>query len=104
MWLNSGVDTTGITGASKTFVTWGRSRHQFLQGIKTTPAVGDAVVWGVLTRCGARTSGSSSAVSGKKIDVVSGNSGDCGSASSVWRSGLFRLRPRPHRATRSSAT
>jgi hypothetical protein len=89
VWLNSGVDTSGITGASKTFVTWGRQRHQFLQGIKTMPAVGDAVVWGVLNPLWGAHVGIVVAVSGTKIDVVSGNSGNLPVASAVWRSGLF---------------
>ncbi|HEY8080551.1 MAG TPA: CHAP domain-containing protein, partial [Acidimicrobiales bacterium] len=89
VWLNAGVDTSGITGASKTFVTWGRTRHQFLQGIKKMPAVGDAVVWGVLNPLWGAHVGIVVAVSGGKIDVVSGNSGNLPVASSVWRSGLF---------------
>ena len=89
VWLSSGIDTTGITGASKTFVTWGRAHHQFLQGIKTMPQVGDAVVWGVLNPLWGAHVGIVVAVTGNKIDVVSGNSGDLPVASSVWRSGLF---------------
>jgi hypothetical protein len=89
VWENSGVDTSGITGASKTFVLWGRTRHQFLQGIKQVPAVGDAVVWGVLNPLWGAHVGIVVAVSGSKIDVVSGNSGNLSTASAVWRSGLF---------------
>ena len=83
------MDTTGITGASKTFVTWGRAHHTFLQGTKVMPAVGDAVVWGVLNPLWGAHVGIVVAVSGKKIDVVSGNSGPYAVASAVWRSGLF---------------
>jgi len=89
VWESAGVDTTGITGASKTFVTWGRARRQFLQGLHATPAVGDAVVWGVLTPLWGAHVGIVVGVKGKQIDVVSGNSGPYAVASAVWDSGYF---------------
>ena len=89
VWQSAGIDTTGITGASKTFVTWGRERHQFLPGIKATPAVGDAVVWGVLNPLWGAHVGIVVGVKGKEIDVVSGNSGPYAVASAVWDSGFF---------------
>jgi hypothetical protein len=89
VWKNAGIDTTGITGASKTFVTWGRARKQFLQGIHSTPAVGDAVVWGVLNPLWGAHVGIVVGVRGTMIDVVSGNSGPLSIASAVWESGFF---------------
>lgn len=89
VWLNAGIDTTGITGASKTFVSWGRSRLQFLAGLHATPAVGDAVVWGVLNPLWGAHVGIVIGVKGKQIDVVSGNSGPYAVASAVWNSGWF---------------
>ena len=89
VWQSAGIDTTGITGASKTFVTWGRARQQFLQGMNSTPAVGDAVVWGVLTPLWGAHVGIVIGVQGKEIDVVSGNSGPFAVASAVWNSGYF---------------
>ena len=89
VWQTAGVDTTGITGASKTFVLWGRARHQFLAGINATPAVGDAVVWGVLNPLWGAHVGIVVGVRGKEIDVVAGNSGPFAIASAVWDSGFF---------------
>jgi len=89
VWKNAGIDTTGITGASKTFVTWGRARKQFLAGIHSTPSVGDAVVWGVLNPLWGAHVGIVVGVRGTKIDVVSGNSGPLSIASAVWESGYF---------------
>ncbi|HEV3212213.1 MAG TPA: CHAP domain-containing protein [Acidimicrobiales bacterium] len=89
VWENAGIDTSGITGASKTFVTWGRARQQFLAGLHATPAVGDAVVWGVLTPLWGAHVGIVIGVRGKQIDVVSGNSGPYAVASAVWNSGWF---------------
>jgi hypothetical protein len=89
VWQHSGIDTTGITGASKTFVTWGRSHGRFLQGISQTPAVGDAVIWGVLNPLWGAHVGIVVGVRGKQIEVVSGNSGRLSVASSVWDSGYF---------------
>ena len=89
VWQSAGIDTTGITGASKTFVTWGRARHQFLAGMKATPAVGDAVVWGVLNPLWGAHVGIVVGVRGKQIEVVSGNSGPFAVASAVWDSGFF---------------
>jgi hypothetical protein len=89
VWETAGIDTTGITGASKTFVTWGRAHHQFLAGITASPAVGDAVVWGVLNPLWGAHVGIVVGVKGKEIDVVSGNSGPYAVASAVWDSGYF---------------
>ena len=89
VWENAGVDTSGITGASKTFVSWGRTRAQFVAGLHSTPAVGDAVVWGVLNPLWGAHVGIVIGVSGKMIDVVSGNSGPYPVASAVWNSGYF---------------
>jgi hypothetical protein len=89
VWESAGIDTTGITGASKTFVSWGRAHHQFLAGISATPAVGDAVVWGVLNPLWGAHVGIVVGVKGKEIDVVSGNSGPFALASAVWDSGWF---------------
>jgi CHAP domain len=89
VWQSAGIDTTGITGASKTFVSWGRARRQFLAGINATPAVGDAVVWGVLNPLWGAHVGIVVGVKGKEIDVVSGNSGPFAIASAVWDSGWF---------------
>ena len=89
VWQTAGVDTSGITGASKTFVTWGRARSQFLQGMRSTPAVGDAVVWGVLNPLWGAHVGIVIGVRGREIDVVSGNSGPYAVASAVWESGYF---------------
>lgn len=89
VWTKAGVDTDGITGASATFVTWGRAHDQFIAGTKTAPVVGDAVVWGVLSPLYGAHVGIVVAVSDGKIDVVSGNSGNLTVASYVWDSGLF---------------
>lgn len=89
VWQNAGVDVTGIDAASKTFVTWGRARGQFLQGINAKPAVGDAVVWGVLNPLWGAHVGIVIGVKGKEIDVVAGNSGTISGASAVWDSGYF---------------
>jgi hypothetical protein len=89
VWTVAGLDTTGIDGAAKTFVTWGRARGQFLQGINATPAVGDAVVWGVLNPLWGAHVGIVVGVRGTEIDVVSGNSGVSATTSGVWRSGYF---------------
>lgn len=88
VWTVAGVDTTGIDGASKTFVTWGKGRGQFLQGISSQPAVGDAVVWGVLNPLWGAHVGIVVGVRGDEIDVVSGNAGG-GRTSGVFDSGLF---------------
>lgn len=89
VWENAGIDVSGIDGASATFVTWGRSKNQFLQGMNSTPAVGDAVVWGVLNPLWGAHVGIVIGVKGKEIDVVSGNSGTASNASAVWESGYF---------------
>jgi hypothetical protein len=90
VWQNAGVDTTGITGASDTFVLWGRSHRQFLQGLHAAPAVGDAVVWGVLKPLwGAHVGIVIGVKPNGEIDVVSGNSGPLAVASAVWNSGYF---------------
>ncbi|HUD69130.1 MAG TPA: CHAP domain-containing protein [Acidimicrobiales bacterium] len=89
VWETSGINTSGISGASKTFVTWGRSHGRFLQGINQKPAVGDAVVWGVLNPLWGAHVGIVVGVKGKQIDVVSGNSGPLSVASAVWNSGYF---------------
>lgn len=89
VWTVAGVATTGIDGASSSFVTWGRARHQFLAGIGATPAVGDAVVWGVLNPLWGAHVGIVVGVRGKQIDVVSGNSGGYRDTSGVWDSGYF---------------
>ena len=89
VWQTAGIDTTGISGASKTFVTWGRSHGRFLQGINQKPAVGDAVVWGVLNPLWGAHVGIVVGVKGKQIEVVSGNSGPLAVASAVWDSGYF---------------
>ncbi len=89
VWGTSGINTSGISGASKTFVTWGRSHGRFLQGINHTPAVGDAVVWGVLNPLWGAHVGIVVGVKGRQIEVVSGNSGPLAVASAVWDSGYF---------------
>lgn len=89
VWTVAGLDTTGIDGAAKTFVTWGQARGQFLQGINAKPAVGDAVVWGVLDPLWGAHVGIVVGVRGSEIDVVSGNSGVSASTSGVWESGYF---------------
>jgi hypothetical protein len=89
VWQTSGINTSGISGAAKTFVTWGRSHGRFLQGINQKPAVGDAVVWGVLNPLWGAHVGIVVGVRGRLIDVVSGNSGPLAVASSVWDSGYF---------------
>jgi hypothetical protein len=89
VWQTSGINTSGISGAAKTFVTWGRSHGRFLQGINQKPAVGDAVVWGVLNPLWGAHVGIVVGVRGRLIDVVSGNSGPLAVASAVWDSGYF---------------
>ncbi len=96
VWQSVGIDTTGITGASKSFVTWGESQvpSQFIPFSKSAvPAVGDAVVWGVASPLYGAHVGIIVAVSGGEIDVVSGNSGpniaNEGNIA-VWRSGFFK--------------
>lgn len=89
VWTVAGVQTTGIDGASASFVTWGRARQQFLQGINQVPAVGDAVVWGVLNPLWGAHVGIVVGVRGREIDVVSGNSGGYANTSGVWDSGYF---------------
>jgi hypothetical protein len=89
VWQTAGINTSGISGASKTFVTWGRSHGRFLQGMNQKPAVGDAVIWGVLNPLWGAHVGIVVGVKGKEIDVVSGNSGPFVVASAVWESGYF---------------
>lgn len=89
VWQTSGINTSGISGASKTFVTWGRSHDRFLQGMNQKPAVGDAVVWGVLNPLWGAHVGIVIGVKGRLIDVVSGNAGPLAVASAVWNSGYF---------------
>lgn len=89
VWETAGINTSGITGASKTFVTWGRSHGRFLQGMNKKPAVGDAVVWGVLNPLWGAHVGIVVGVKGKLIDVVAGNAGPLTLASAVWDSGWF---------------
>ena len=89
VWQTAGVNTSGITGASKTFVTWGRAHGRFLQGINQKPAVGDAVVWGVLNPLWGAHVGIVVGVKAKLIDVVAGNAGPLSVASAVWNSGWF---------------
>jgi hypothetical protein len=89
VWTVAGISTTGIDGASKSFVTWGEARGQFLRGITATPAVGDAVVWGTLSPLWGAHVGIVVGVSKGEIDVVSGNSGGYGHNSGVWDSGYF---------------
>ena len=88
VWSVSGINTTGIDGASKTFVTWGQARHQFLKGITTRAQVGDAVVWGTLSPLWGAHVGLVVGVRGNEIDVVSGNAGYV-HTSGVWDSGYF---------------
>jgi len=89
VWQTSGINTSGISGAAKTFVTWGRSHGRFLQGMNQKPAVGDAVVWGVLNPLWGAHVGIVIGIKGKEIDVISGNSGPLSIASAVWNSGYF---------------
>jgi hypothetical protein len=89
VWTVSGVNTTDIDGAAKTFVSWGQARHQFLKGINVRPKVGDAVVWGTLDPLWGAHVGLVVGVKGNEIDVVSGNSGAFVHTSGVWDSGYF---------------
>jgi hypothetical protein len=89
VWTVSGVITTDIDGASKSFVTWGEARDQFLKGINATPKVGDAVVWGTLNPLWGSHVGIVIGVAPGEIDVVSGNSGGYVHTSGVWNSGYF---------------
>ena len=45
VWAWSAVNTTGLTGYSYSFVTWGQNHGTFKAGPANNPQVGDAVVW-----------------------------------------------------------
>jgi hypothetical protein len=84
VWQGAGMQTTGITGWSYTFVTWGQAHGTFRAGPTASPKVGDAVVWGSMAQQYGQHVGLVVAVQGSKIEVVSGNSGDA-----VQDSGFF---------------
>ena len=46
VWFGVGINTTGITGWSYTFVNWGVAHNTWLPGATDNPLPGDAVVWG----------------------------------------------------------
>ena len=102
---HAGIDTTGIDGASKTFVTWGRARDQFLPGINATPAVGDAVVWGVLNPLWGAHVGHRGRREGQGDRRRLGQLGRrCPTRARCGTRGTSCPRPRPPRATPSSGT
>jgi hypothetical protein len=77
VWTSAGVNTTGITGWSFTFVRWGQSHTGALKaGATNNPQPGDAVVWGDMGSSYGQHVGIVVGVSQGLIDVVSGNSGD----------------------------
>ncbi len=88
-----GIDTTGITGWSFTFVTWGQAHGSFKRGANNNPQIGDAVVWGDWASSYGAHVGLVTGVKGKLIKVTSGNSGPSydaqGNVISVWTSAYF---------------
>ena len=92
VWARAGVDTTGITGYSFTFVNWGQAHGTFKPGATNNPRPGDAVVWGYLKSGVGDHVGLVVGVKGKLIDVVSGNAGPPtaqGDNVAVWHQGYF---------------
>lgn len=94
VWLASGIDTSGITGWSFTFVDWGESRvGAWKPGATNDPEPGDAVVWGDMASSYGDHVGIVIGVSDGMIDVVSGNSGPpidaAGDVDAVWETGYF---------------
>ena len=85
VWQNAGVDTSGITAWSYTFVDWGMSHvGAFKAGATNDPEPGDAVVWGDQSSSYGAHVGIVIGVSAGQIDVVSGNWSD-----RVWDQGYF---------------
>ena len=83
-WLSAGAAVDGINGWSFTYVDYALSHHIFTPGVSSTPRPGDAVIWGdMAAKYGAHV-GIVAAVSGSKIDVISGND-----AHRVLDSGFF---------------
>jgi CHAP domain len=91
VWFGVGVNTTGITGWSYTFVNWGQAHNTWKPGATNNPQPGDAVVWGTTAGAGygahvAIVSG----VNGGQIDTINGNSDDAsGNVDAVSDSGYF---------------
>jgi hypothetical protein len=91
VWRSAGVPTTGITGWSATFVTWGALHHRVQFGTHFKARVGDAIVWGTRNPLYGTHVAIIVSVLGRYIDVVSGNSGGDFPhfGVGVWRWGAF---------------
>ncbi len=92
VWTKAGVNTTGITGYSFSFVNWGEAHGTFKPGATNNPKVGDAVVWGVMKGGIGDHVGLIAGVKGNLIDVIAGNAGPVdaqGSVVNVWDSGYI---------------
>lgn len=94
VWLKvGGIDTSGISGWSFTFVTYGQQHGTFKRGPANNPAVGDAVVWGDWASSYGSHVGLVTGVRGSMIKVTSGNAGPAYDASGnvvrVWTSDWF---------------
>jgi hypothetical protein len=91
VWQTSGIATTGITGWSATFITWGIKHHRVQLGTRFRAVPGDAIVWGQRSPLYGQHVGIIVSVLGKYLDIVSGNSyGDFpGFGTGVWRWGPF---------------
>lgn len=93
VWAQEGIDTTGITGWSYTFVNWGLAHGTFKYGAGDNPQPGDAVVWGDPSTSYGVHVAIVVGVSEGEIQVVSGNSGPPidaqGDVAEVWESGWF---------------
>jgi hypothetical protein len=91
VWRQAGVPTSGITGWSATFVTWGRKHHRVQLGTRFDARVGDAIVWGQRSPLYGTHVAIIVSVLGRYIDVVSGNSGGDFPhyGVGVWRWGPF---------------
>lgn len=91
VWRSAGVPTSGITGWSATFVTWGAAHHRVQLGTHFKARVGDAIVWGTRAPLYGTHVAIIVSVLGRYIDVVSGNSGGDFPhyGVGVWRWGAF---------------
>jgi hypothetical protein len=94
VWALAGIDTTGITAWSYTFIDWGEAHPGSLKlGATNNPEPGDAVVWGDTSTGYGQHVGIVVGVSQGEIDMVSGNSGPPidaqGDVDAVWETGYF---------------
>jgi CHAP domain len=77
VWYGVGVNTTGITGWSYTFVNWGQANNTWKPGATNDPQPGDAVVFGTTAGDGYGAHvGIVTGVDGNQIDTINGNWAD----------------------------